>query len=217
MGYCITSTKCTIKFKPEDQERALTAFKKWQFENDRLGFTDKNKILNASDLKELLEALRYESHYGNYGNLCVDYFFGEKIGGEYTIWDEILSPFASGYIEFKGEDGDKWKHKMKKNVKEGIRESEHSEAPNYASGKTFELTYTSAKGLKQFEDTECSIPYYPIKEGCALEIYSRIPGEEPICMGGKYNTLELGIVILAVDNSDTLIIETTKAEYHFKK
>lgn len=115
MGYYIYTRESTARIKMENMDKALIAFKKWQDKNNRLGFTSVSSILNAKNLKELLEELRYDSKYDSEsGDLLIIEFTGDKYGNELTIW-QVLAPFVENdtYIEYKGEDGDVWRHIFK--------------------------------------------------------------------------------------------------------
>lgn len=113
MGYCINLIKSTAKIKIENEDKVLKTFKKWQEETPRLGFTNKSDILDSDSIEELLENLRYECDTDSEYVYITD-FFGEKYGEELTI-HKVLAPFVEdgGYIEYKGEDGDVWRHLFK--------------------------------------------------------------------------------------------------------
>lgn len=114
MGYSISSNESTIVFKSKNGDKALAAFQRWQKKNERLGFTTVSKILDAETLRELLEALRYDSEYTKDGDIHVTYFTGDKYGAERTIWD-VLARYCTGQISYEGEDGCEWTYVMKKN------------------------------------------------------------------------------------------------------
>ena len=113
MGYYIYTTESTAKIKLSNIDKAVETFKEWQRNNPRLGFTTIDDILSSKNIKELLNSLRYDCTI-DFEYVYITDFIGEKYGEELTI-HKVLAPFIedNGYIEYRGEDGDIWRHIFK--------------------------------------------------------------------------------------------------------
>jgi hypothetical protein len=114
MGYCMDMARCTTGIKCQDQNKAIKAVKDYVKENGRFSWTEVDAILRADNIFELMDELRYVLKYDEVKDVyTIDYFNGEKLGNDHTIFD-ILAPFMTdGYIEYNGEDGAIWRYVFK--------------------------------------------------------------------------------------------------------
>ena len=123
MGYCIEFEECNIKISEENMKEALKVLSNksfcWcdRFNYEEIDFDNINN--NCEDVNEdnydsisvydAWEQLRYDIKYEDgYWNI-VD-FFGEKLGDEDEIF-KLIAPYCEdGYIQFLGEDGDRFRY-----------------------------------------------------------------------------------------------------------
>jgi hypothetical protein len=114
MGYCIDMTRCNVGIKGSLQEQAMKSMKAWIKTQNRLSWVYTEEALEARDIIELMDALRYEVEYDEIIDVySIEAFNGEKLGDDYYIF-ETLAPFMTdGYMEYNGEDGAMWRYTFK--------------------------------------------------------------------------------------------------------
>jgi len=108
MGYCIEMNKSTFAIKKENEGNALKALKDFAQKQTRLMWVSIGDLVQSESLSEAFEEIRYPlvdkgDHYQ------IDYFRGEKLGDDYSIFYAISPYVESSYIEMMGEDGEKWR------------------------------------------------------------------------------------------------------------
>lgn len=117
MGYCVWSEESTISIKKENMQPLLQMLSDY-FKSRELrwvdGFDIEDMFSDEDDdepltLENIWEDLRYEytetdTHY------IINEFLGEKLGDDFEFF-ELIAPFCEdGYIQFNGEDGEKWRY-----------------------------------------------------------------------------------------------------------
>lgn len=112
MGYCITIDLCDVMIKKSNEQKALEALKKASGKDGFGGWT--SPIDNAETLVEALDGVRYDANEEEVGDetyIVVEYFNGEKLGEDETIFN-TLAPFIEdgATIYFYGEDDNKWRY-----------------------------------------------------------------------------------------------------------
>ena len=87
------------------------------FEEDKIEgrWIGKGEVLDASNIVELFDALRFEIYLDEEDNLYkIDYMSGEKLDGcELDVFQCMAEFINDSYIEYLGEDGEKWRYVFK--------------------------------------------------------------------------------------------------------
>lgn len=123
MGYCVYMEECTIKFRKENMENILQKLSNY-FKTDSLrwvnGFNIEDMISKEDDedtpleLEEIWDDLRYEIQEQDGYYIVVD-FLGEKLGDDFKFFNLMAEYCEDGYIEFTGEDGERFRFVIKGN------------------------------------------------------------------------------------------------------
>ena len=121
MGYCMSLTESTAHMERDNVPAAVAALKRLDRTGNKSGgewgggaqraswFAWVNQgWANTDSIVEMLAAWRYDLIEYKDGNLLVESFFGEKYGDDDQLW-ETLSPYMTGYIQMRGEDGEQWR------------------------------------------------------------------------------------------------------------
>ena len=109
MGYCVSMYDCNFKIKKENVTKALEIIKDLVKKGEEFRWVSNKTIIEAENLKEVLEEFRYEVSE-NETELEIEDFLGEKLGDEFTMFKAIAPVVEDGsYIEMHGEDGDTWR------------------------------------------------------------------------------------------------------------
>lgn len=121
MGYCIEMVDTTAVLHKGNFDAAVEALNNLEKTGHKSGGSygpsGKNEQwfawvstdwYKSGDVKEMIEEWRYHLHENEDGNYVVEYFEGEKYGDEDQLFN-ALSPYMTGYIEMRGEDGEQWK------------------------------------------------------------------------------------------------------------
>lgn len=121
MGYYIYMEECTIKFSKENMELILQKLSNY-FKTDNLrwvnGFNIEDMIAKEDDedtpleIEEIWDDLRYEIQVKD-DWYVIDGFLGEKLGDDLTFFNLIAEYCEDGYIEFTGEDGERFRFVIK--------------------------------------------------------------------------------------------------------
>lgn len=109
MGYCIEMSCSTIRIKKDNCGKLLKKLKDFCIKQGSLRWVDIRAIMNSNSIEEAFEELRYEIYENDNGDYEIDYLSGEKLGDEEIIFESISEFIEDGYIEYLGEDGDKWR------------------------------------------------------------------------------------------------------------
>ncbi len=114
MGYCISVDCDNFSFDLAKADEILEAIKegiasqKITEEN----WIDFNVLLHSRTVEEAFEELRFETRVEN-GKYYLE-FCGEKLGGYEKSLFECIAPYVNdGYLEYLGEDGDRWRYVFK--------------------------------------------------------------------------------------------------------
>ena len=121
MGYCIELEEGKIKLTEENMKKALKELSKHSFRwcddfcYENIVFEHKNKSCweetNEEEItiEEVWEWLRYEVKYEN-GYWIIYDFNGEKLGDDEDIFNLIAPYCEDGYLQYLGEDGERWRY-----------------------------------------------------------------------------------------------------------
>jgi hypothetical protein len=110
MGYCIELTDNNFKIKKENLDDAFKALKEFMKTKKKVMWVEPSIIIKTKDVFEAFEEIGYPLATDKNGDYILDYFCGEKLGDDLEILKSI-APYVEKdtYIEFVGEDGDKFR------------------------------------------------------------------------------------------------------------
>lgn len=123
MGYCIDLLGGTAKLPAANEAEAWKRLEHLDRTGTKHGgswgpggqteawfsWTDPNWLANADgDVAKALAEWRFHFERDENGDLVIDYFSGEKLGDEDQLF-KALSDLMTGYLEFSGEDGSRWR------------------------------------------------------------------------------------------------------------
>lgn len=109
MGSCVSMRECDFKIKKENTSKALEIIKELVKKGEEFRWVSNEIILEAENLKEVLEEFGYEVSEKETA-LEIEDFLNEKEGDELTMFQAIAPVVEEGsYIEMYGEDGDTWR------------------------------------------------------------------------------------------------------------
>ncbi|MGL4453862.1 MAG: hypothetical protein ACRCX8_06685 [Sarcina sp.] len=114
MGYCISVNEENFSFKIENAENILEAIKEGittqKITEER--WIDFNTLLHARTIEEVFDELRFDTKVED--DKCTIEFYGEKFGGYEESVFKCIAPYVEdGYLEYIGEDGDRWRYIFK--------------------------------------------------------------------------------------------------------
>ena len=115
MGYCIEVETENFSFDVRKADEVLTAIKRGIIDEKitEERWIDFNVLLNVGTVEEAFEELRFEL-YEKDNKYKIDYFSGEKLGGYELELFQCIAPYVDdGYLEYIGEDGEKWRYIFK--------------------------------------------------------------------------------------------------------
>ncbi len=114
MGYCISVDCDNFSFDVSKADEVLEAIR-GGIANQKIteeNWIDFNVLLHSRTVEEAFEELRFETRVEN-GKYYLE-FCGEKFGGyEESLFKCIASYVNDGYLEYLGEDGDRWRYVFK--------------------------------------------------------------------------------------------------------
>lgn len=115
MGYCIEVDRGTFSFNINKSDEILNSIKEGikskKITEER--WIDFDILLNSETIEEAFEKLRFELFIDN-DKYKIDYFIGEKLGGYEESLFKCIAPYVNdGYLEYLGEDGEKWRYVFK--------------------------------------------------------------------------------------------------------
>lgn len=113
MGYCVEVSEKTFNFNPEKAKQIREKVQKY-FSEDKIEgrWIGKGEVLDAENIVDLFDALRFEIYLDEEDNLYkIDYMSGEKLDGCELDMFQCMAEFINdSYIEYLGEDGEKWRY-----------------------------------------------------------------------------------------------------------
>lgn len=114
MGYCIYVNSDNFSFKVENGNKILRAvqegIKSKTITEDR--WISHSRILEVKNVEKLFDELRFDIKKKD--NKYVVDFYGEKFGGyEESVFKSMAKFIDDGYLEYIGEDGEKWRYIFK--------------------------------------------------------------------------------------------------------
>lgn len=114
MGYCISVDCDNFSFDVSKADEVLEAIREG-IANQRIteeNWIDFNILLHSRTVEEAFEELRFETTVENEKYFIK--FYGEKFGGYEKSLFECIAPYVNdGYLEYLGEDGDRWRYVFK--------------------------------------------------------------------------------------------------------
>lgn len=117
MGYCVEISETTFSFDKSNSNGILDKVKKdfKDYDNKELRWVDKSDIFQAETIEELFNAFRLELTFKEDEDIYeIDYMSGEKLGGYELDFYKCIAKFINdSYIEYLGEDGEKWRYVFK--------------------------------------------------------------------------------------------------------
>lgn len=115
MGYCIDVNRGTFSFDVSKSNDVLQSIKDG-IKNAKITeerWISFDILLNSETIEEAFKELRFELYIDN-DKYKIDYFSGEKFAGYEEQLFKCVAPYVNdGYLEYLGEDGDKWRYVFK--------------------------------------------------------------------------------------------------------
>ena len=112
MGYCIELEEGEIKIKKDNIDKVLKVLSNKDFCWCDKIYYNKDDYIDEDVVINSFELLRYYIKYEN-GYWIISDFEGEKLGDDEDIF-RLISPYCEdGYLQFLGEDGEKWRYVIK--------------------------------------------------------------------------------------------------------
>lgn len=115
MGYCISVNSENFSFNKNKSDDILKAVKE-AVQNKQITkcrWTNVNSLLYSDNITELFDEMRFEVFKKDKDSYGID-FFGEKYDGCEEQFFKAIAPYINdGYLEYIGEDGDKWRYIFK--------------------------------------------------------------------------------------------------------
>lgn len=114
MGYCVEISESTVSFDKEKIKYLMSKVKKDFREGKIEGrWICENEVIESEYVEEFFDALRLAIY--EVGSLYkIDYLCGEKLDGcELELYNSMAEFVDDGYIEYLGEDGERWRYVFK--------------------------------------------------------------------------------------------------------
>ena len=115
MGYCISVDSNNFSFNKDKSKDILRSVKE-AVENKKITecrWTNANSLLHSNNITELFDEMRFEIVDKDQDTYSIE-FFGEKFDGcEEQFFKAIAPHINDGYLEYLGEDGEKWRYIFK--------------------------------------------------------------------------------------------------------
>ena len=115
MGYCISVDSENFSFNKNKSNEILKSVKEavQSKQITECRWTNVNSLLYSDNITELFDEMRFEVFEKDQDRYGID-FFGEKYDGcEEQFFKAIAPHINDGYLEYIGEDGDKWRYIFK--------------------------------------------------------------------------------------------------------
>lgn len=116
MGYCVEINESTFNFNIEKVDEIIETIKEFtKNTTDKLRWIDKDDVLQSTNVIEIFSAFRLELVLDSTETkYIIDYMSGEKLGGYELDFYNCIAEFTNdSYIEYLGEDGEKWRYVFK--------------------------------------------------------------------------------------------------------
>lgn len=114
MGYCVEISESTVSFNKKNIDKLMDKVKKGFKEGKIEGrWIHAKSVVNTDDVEEFFDELRL-AIYEEEDTYKIDYLSGEKLDGcELDLYKSMAEFTNDGYIEYLGEDGEKWRYVFK--------------------------------------------------------------------------------------------------------
>jgi predicted small secreted protein len=114
MGYCVEITESTVSFDKEKIGKLMEKVKKDFNDGNIIGsWIDKSDVIYSEDVEDFFYALRL-AIFEEDDTYKIDYLSGEKLDEcELDLYNSMAEFTNDGYIEYLGEDGEKWRYVFK--------------------------------------------------------------------------------------------------------
>ena len=110
MGYCIEMTESSFRIKGENVNKVVDKIRNFILKGNEMRWVNEDVLLDkANGLYTIFEELRYPL-IQNGDDYIIDYFDGEKLGDEFELFKYIADLIEPSYIEYLGEDGDRFRY-----------------------------------------------------------------------------------------------------------
>ena len=114
MGYCIEVKTENFSFDVSKADELMNSVKR-EFKEGNIDsrwiYTE--EVINSETIEDMFGELRFEL-YKDGDKYRIDYFRGEKLDGcELELFQCIAPYIDDGYLEYIGEDGEKWRYIFK--------------------------------------------------------------------------------------------------------
>lgn len=114
MGYCVEINESTVSFDKKNIEK-LIAKVKMDFKEGMIDgrWIYESEVIKSANVEEFFDSLRL-AIYEEDDTYKIDYLSGEKLDGcELDLYNSMAEFSNDGYIEYLGEDGEKWRYVFK--------------------------------------------------------------------------------------------------------
>ena len=114
MGYCVEISESTVSFNKKNIDKLMDKVKK-DFKEGKIEgrWIHAKSVVNTDDVEEFFDELRL-AIYEEEDTYKIDYLSGEKLDGcELDLYSSMAEFTNDGYIEYLGEDGEKWRYVFK--------------------------------------------------------------------------------------------------------
>ena len=109
MGYCMSMQDCKFLIKQEMTPELFSKLKNFLSTN-KLMWVDSRYLEDANNIEDLFDEIRYDIRRDLDNNIVSIDFFGEKLGDDLRIFQEMAEFVEDGsYIEMSGEDNCMWR------------------------------------------------------------------------------------------------------------
>jgi hypothetical protein len=113
MGYYMSVKESNWHIEKGQIPGAIKALREWASSKKYICWADKDLILKAKSLTDIMVELNYQPIFDEEGNVTDMEFFGKWAGDEDQIFKVLASYSIPGsYIEFLGEDGFMWRYEV---------------------------------------------------------------------------------------------------------
>lgn len=114
MGYCVEISESTVSFNKENIDKLMAKVKK-DFKEGKIEgrWIHAKSVINSDGIEEFFDELRL-AIFEEGDTYKIDYLSGEKLDGcELDLYTSMAEFTNDGYIEYLGEDGEKWRYVFK--------------------------------------------------------------------------------------------------------
>lgn len=109
MGYCIEMEDSTFRILEKNIEEVVSRVREYARNNKDIRWVDENVLMDKGNgVYAIFEELRYPLTKDG-EDYVIAYFDGEKLGDDLYIFEAIADLVEPSYIEYYGEDGDRFR------------------------------------------------------------------------------------------------------------